>query len=82
MSEVVRDKTGLIVNSSSQNVKKALLKILTDEKMQGTFRENCRLTMMQFNLSRTVQSLKKSMKNLLNPIWRTSHGNMISVLQD
>lgn len=65
LSEVVRNRTGLVVNPSSADIEKALRRVLTDEKLQQTYRENCKRTIEQFDLSRTVSKLERIYQDIV-----------------
>jgi glycosyltransferase involved in cell wall biosynthesis len=65
-AEVVRNKTGLVVNPNPTDIENALLRILTDEQLQMTLRENCRHTIKQFDLANTVSKIERIYGDLVN----------------
>lgn len=65
ISEVVRNKVGLVVKPNSNHLCEALLKMLLSQDGQNTFRENCKTVIEKFNILKTISELEKVYEELV-----------------
>lgn len=58
ISDIIRNRAGLVVHPTPEELKKSIIAILNDDKLQKEYSDNCKYIVKEFDLERTISMIE------------------------